>query len=178
MKKLKIILPYFITLIVGVGLGFSIPIIMGTLGDDFTIAKSYETKNALKQTGKEFLTSTRIDYATAYAMVNKYRGQNDKAWFRRLRTDAGESLHGFWIPKSLLCTILDQKGANGLRIYLGKRADINGKKRIFSLVLLGTSGSENNFLGTDNNTDMTLATNYIYDHVDPCPQACGSLGGN
>lgn len=188
MKNLKTVLPYFITLVVGFGLGFLTPLVMENTGDGFTIAKDYKVSHANHPNNltrasftllkKDFLGSLQIDSARADSMVRIYRKQNDKAWFRRLRTDSGESLHGFWIPRVILDTILHQTGVNGLRIYLGKRPEIKSSRRIFSLVLLGTQGQETNLYGVDQNKDMVSAGSLIYDHVDPCPQACGTLGGN
>jgi hypothetical protein len=179
-KKTSQFLIPAVTLLIGLIVGYfvSIGLKKQNTDDDGSVSFVSTVYSAKYKDGKKPFKTIRITPGNAATMMAAFRKQNDSALFGRLETDSNQNLHGFWIPKAVLDTILERPGlnVNGLRIYLGKRSDAPKNKRAFSLILLGTSGPKNSLYGAiDSNTDLDSTNDPIYDHVDPCPNACGDL---
>ena len=89
-----------------------------------------------------------ISLSTAQTLVGDYR------------RNYSEKVKGLFLGKDVLNELLDQSGAEGIRIYLGEADDD------FTVVCVAADSSENDMLEKK-----------IADSAVPCPTSCSSTGG-
>src|SRR5581483_2374829 len=119
--------------------------------------------------------SHRISPALARVLISKYRSQNRKAIFP-LRTIYDSLLHGYYIDRRPLDTILMDKSFTGVSFYIAKDSAANaaGKtNRTFTLVYMGAKyvKQTNTYINIDANGNTATP----YDFIQPCPPYCGTF---
>lgn len=140
---------------VGVGVILGVIIAYFVMRSDVSLAKS-----GLGNLSPEWKP---IETVEAQSWMAQYEKEANGLWYP-LKTDSGQILRGFYIPRQMIDTIYAQDSTcDGFRIYLGKRT--GAPKRNYCLVFVGTKPAARK-------SKISEDFGKYYDYVDPCPTNC------
>ncbi len=123
-----------------------------------------------------------IDPGLAKSLIQEYRTQNVSEGGPALKTKEDAHLHGYFIDRQSLDTILSDPKVAGIHFYLAKHHECAGhKENKFTLVF---TGSESNPKfdkvsaeagKTEVNKGVTpyLHSGAMYNYTEQCPTVCG-----
>jgi hypothetical protein len=188
MKKALFI---FIGLVGGIAIGYLMPH-SGVVEFD-KITKGSEAFKALTRNDAvkreilaQFSHSFRFTEGTikaddARALIAGFKAQNledIRQGGGLYSADAANSVHevgGFVISRTAIEAIFNNNGTqkcNGIRVYFAKHPGFTSERaRIFTFIFAGTKAAANKS-ADDTSDDIE---DPVYDHVDPCPNNCGTL---
>ena len=127
---------------------------------------AFGKNRAVTKSGDSTKGGDLIDTALAKKMITAFSAEQDISNFP-LKTLSGENLRGFYIRKEIFETLINAKGANGIRLMFAKLPD--GGSKAYTLIIYGTKISTALKGGYDKN-DPTMG---VYEYIDPCPKNCG-----
>jgi hypothetical protein len=115
--------------------------------------------------------ASKIDPTLAKSLIKEFRNQNEAAAEHALKTPEGQHLHGYFINRESLESILSDPKVVGISLHHAKHPDFVGKKEnVFTTVMVGAVA----------NTSQDATTPYVssgdyYDKLPNCPPTCTSL---
>lgn len=115
--------------------------------------------------------ASKIDPELAKSLIQEFRNQNKLSAENSLKTPEGQHLHGFFIDRESLESILQDKDNVGLHVYLAKHPDFAGKPdNVHTLAMVGAK------LNIEPNATTPYVSNGdVYDQMYPCPPYCSNL---
>ncbi len=111
---------------------------------------------------------TAISIEQARSLIRSSRAT---AEYSTLRTESNEQLKSLMLSKAALLNMMSQTKDNfaGIRLYPIFKGNGQTKGNNFSLVIVP-------FARTSSGITEILMDNVIYDYLNPCPNACPTLG--
>ena len=115
--------------------------------------------------------ASKIDPTLAKSLIMEFRNQNEAAAEHALKTPEGQHLHGFFINRESLESILSDPKVVGISLHHAKHPDFAGKnENVYTTVMVGAVP----------NPEPGAASPYVssgdyYDKLPNCPPTCTSL---
>jgi len=112
-----------------------------------------------------------IDPTLAKSLIKEFQTQNSSESGPGLTTPDGSFIHGYFIDRKSLETILSDPKIEGISVEYAKHPDFAGQPgNVFTIIIVGAI----------TNTDPAAATQYkssgeYFDQMPPCPPYCSSL---
>ncbi len=116
--------------------------------------------------GPSYETAISVDQARSLVRLSR-----EKVEYSSLRTESNEQLKSLMLSKAALLNMMSHAKDNfaGIRLYPIFKSNGNTKVNNFSLVIVP-------FAKTSAGFSEILVDNVIYDYLNPCPNACSTLG--
>jgi hypothetical protein len=112
-----------------------------------------------------------IDRTLAKNLIQEYKTQNSSDGGTGLKTHEGHHLHGFFIDRECLESILKDPKATGVSINLAKHPKFAGTDhKVLTLVVAGAKPAP---VGSPT---PLVSNGMVYGEVPPCPSYCTNLG--
>ena len=114
--------------------------------------------------------ATKIDPEKAKSLIQEFRDHNKAAGEHAWKTPDGQHLHGFFINRECLESILKDEEVAGIHVYFAKHPDFAGKTdKVHTLTVQGSVP----------NTAPGAATPFVakgdvFDSTPPCPPMCST----
>jgi hypothetical protein len=115
--------------------------------------------------------ASKIDPTLAKSLITEFRNQNEAAAEHALKTPEGQHLHGYFINRESLESILSDPKVVGISLHHAKHPDFVGKKEnVFTTVMVGAV--PNTAPGA---TTPHVSSGDYYDQIPICPPYCTNL---
>jgi hypothetical protein len=115
--------------------------------------------------------ATIIDHASAKSLIQEYQDQNAAPGGSGIKTGAGDLLHGYFLDRDSLETILKNPNVQGVSLHLAKHPDQVGSTDN-NYTLLYTGAQPNT---AANPTTPYESTGAIFASNPPCPPTCTTI---
>jgi hypothetical protein len=114
-----------------------------------------------------------IDRTLAKSLIQEYKTQNSSAGGPGLKTPDGQHLHGFFISRESLESMLKDPKVTGVSVNFAKHPKFKGSNdKVVTLVLAGAEPAP------AGSAHPLVSNGEVYGDPPPCPTMCnGSLGG-
>ncbi|MDP9047075.1 MAG: hypothetical protein M3N14_03000 [Bacteroidota bacterium] len=113
-----------------------------------------------------------IDRNLAKSLIQEYRTQNSSADGPGLKTPEGHHLHGFFINRECLESMLKDPKVTGVSVNFAKHPKFTGSAHKVVTMVIG--GAEPAPAGSPT---PLLMKGELYSDVPPCPTFCPSIDG-
>jgi hypothetical protein len=115
--------------------------------------------------------ATIIDPESAKSLIKEYQQQNSAPGGPAIKTHEGHLLHGYFLDRKSLESILSNPKVEGVSLHLAKHPDFKGADSHHFTVL---------YAGAEPNTAANPATPYVntgavYGDTPPCPTVCNTI---
>jgi hypothetical protein len=112
-----------------------------------------------------------IDPESAKSLIQEYRQQNSSDGGPGIKTTEGHFLHGYFLDRESLETILKDPNVQGVSLHLAKHPDSVGSEHNH-FTLLWTGAEPNTQAGA---TAKYVNKGAIFQGTPPCPTVCGEI---
>ena len=128
-----------------------------------------------------------IDPGLAKKLIEEFRTQNAAAGGPALKTKDDVHLHGYFIDRQSLETILSDPKVVGVHVYFAKHHECVGhKENKFTIVFTGsepnpkfdTASTADGKAGANKGITPYLHSGDMYNYTGTCPTDCGSHPGS
>jgi len=182
----KFVIPFGL-FILGIAVGFAYEYFNTKKGEETFVSKTSNSHlNNLLQSSFKFgpgkaasLPSGPVTTTIATTAIADYRqiansfGALAETEATTVESPAGtsEQFYGFYIDAPTLKTILSDASLTGISFYLGKHPNhLNLTDKVLSIYFAGAKPNPTTTAGAP-----YLNSPQVYEYVDPCPTACGTL---
>ena len=111
-----------------------------------------------------------MDRTLAKSLIQEYKTQNSSAGGSGLKTPEGQHLHGFFISRECLESILKDSKVTGVSVHFAKHPKFKGSnEKVITLVIAGGEPAPAGW------ATPLVSNGEVYGDPPPCPTVCNNL---